>query len=34
MGCEEGQGYFFGKSMPAGDFENRLMIAQEAALAG
>ena len=26
MGCEEGQGYFFGRPMPASDFEARFLV--------
>jgi diguanylate cyclase (GGDEF)-like protein len=33
MGCEEGQGYFFGRPMPAPDFEARFVTAHEIAAA-
>jgi diguanylate cyclase (GGDEF)-like protein/PAS domain S-box-containing protein len=38
LGCEEGQGYFFGRPMPVADFESRFLLAtsesSEAAEAG
>jgi EAL domain-containing protein (putative c-di-GMP-specific phosphodiesterase class I) len=34
MGCEEGQGYFFGKPMPSADFEAKYGLLQKLAIAG
>jgi len=34
MGCEEGQGYFFGKPMSVGDFEATYGLLQKMAVAG
>jgi EAL domain-containing protein (putative c-di-GMP-specific phosphodiesterase class I) len=32
MGCEQGQGYFFGRSMPAQALESQFLIAGEPAV--